>query len=236
MFGVLAGLAISAYSTYSQHKAGKSAAANANSRANYMQKLSDAQLAEQQAKQAKWDRMFGPMEKNLAEYYSQLSSSNIIAKGNEALAKSYEVGKNNVIEQLRSRGLEIEDGVGAAALTQLAKGQADARAELYSTADDKVAQLQQQALSNNRAPSGGLQQNISNMMGVENMRAGADALKSRGQQQLLGNIGDLIGDAGAAYGDYKSYSQRSQSVQDISISNPSLYSKIMQDQQNYTMF
>ena len=225
----VAGLAVSAYSAYSQHQASNRAEDNQNQRAEQQQQLAEQARQDQLAERARWDAMFGPMEKNVARFYSQLDKNYIVTKGNDALQESYKISKDSLTEQLRANGLNIEDGVGTAAMTNLASNHAQARAELYATAESKAVGLQQQALASApRRPGSGSQNALANQMQIDNGRSRADALALQGNQTDTRNLLDIARGAGAVYGEYQSQNRGAYTptVAEQTISNPSLYSQI----------
>jgi hypothetical protein len=119
-----------AYTANRASKAGKQAAgAEADSLAFAMEKYDD------------WQEVFGPIQQNLANYYSNLDADFIATQGLE----SYEVEKTRALQQVRGnlaeRGIS-GGGVAAAVETDIALQSASERARIRAEAPMKVAQMQ----------------------------------------------------------------------------------------------
>ena len=112
----------------------------------------DEAKAEALRRQAKWESLYGSTERNLAAHVSGLSAANIVAKGNDALEKSYAKTQQRLMANLESRGIDTKSGIASGAISDSLNRLASRKAMLFTQADDYVAKQQASLLNSNKEP------------------------------------------------------------------------------------
>jgi hypothetical protein len=106
--------------------------------AAFSQRLTEEQLAFQREQYEDWKDIYGDLQENLGNYYKNLSPDDYISKGISAINREYEAANKAVTTQLAQRGIS-NSGIAAAAITDLERQGANARAGLRATAEEQVA-------------------------------------------------------------------------------------------------
>tara|TARA_R110002012_G_scaffold220010_1_gene391502 strand:+ start:730 stop:1332 length:603 start_codon:yes stop_codon:yes gene_type:complete len=120
----------SVMSSNSASKASKSASA-----------ASQAELAFNQQRYDDWKEVYGPIQTNLSDYYSNLSPDMYEAQGLEAFNAEYQKAQDAVATSLAQRGI-TDSGLSAQLEQQGAISAAQNRAAIRMDAPAKVAELQ----------------------------------------------------------------------------------------------
>ncbi len=89
----------------------------------------------------KYQRMLGPLEDSLNNYYSNLNPDELAAQGNQAAQQQYQGAMNQVNDQLAAQGIQ-NSGMNAQMGMQYGNQMAQTKAQNMLTADDRVAQQQ----------------------------------------------------------------------------------------------
>lgn len=202
MTGAIIGSAV--IGAYSANEASKSAAnaakkqaASAQYAADKQYEVSMEQLAFQKEQQDKWEAIYGPVQENLASYYSNLSSDSFEAQGLQALQQSYQTSRAALDKQLASRGISSDSGLAQASQNQLNVQRMLGGAQVRATSEQQVAQQQQNFLSV------GLGQQSANNAGIAN--AYSNQANMYGNQytqamQLQGQYNQMSAQAAAGVG------------------------------------
>ena len=98
-------------------------------------------------REKQWEAMFGPMEQNLVDHYTNMSASSYIAKGNEILEKQHAITQQRMSAQLTARGLDIKGGISTSILRDSLTYLGTQKAQLQAGAEDYIAKQQQQFYS-----------------------------------------------------------------------------------------
>jgi hypothetical protein len=104
----------------------------------------DAYTAYKIQQEKEWEATYGPIEKNLVAHYEHLNTSSVIAKGNDALEQQYKAALDRANKQIAARGLDVKGGIGTSIMADSLNMLAKQKAQLQATADDYIAQQQQQ--------------------------------------------------------------------------------------------
>lgn len=136
------GIVVGAYSA-SQASDSAGAAADKATAAQQAgnQQAYDAAMAEldfAKKKQEDWDKVYGPVQDNLGEYYKTLTPEKYEAAGVQKINEEFAKSQQNITRVLAQRGIS-GSGTEAASLTALEQTAATDRAGVRATADDKVA-------------------------------------------------------------------------------------------------
>ena len=134
-----AAIGLSAYQTYDASRRAREAQRSSDS---YMQR----QLDFEQARQDDWDRTFGNIESNLAQYYESLGPEKIASMGLQKQQQSYEDAKLKLQQSLSQRGLtgsEFE----TYAESQIEQNNAYERARIRAGAEGEAASQKAQFLN-----------------------------------------------------------------------------------------
>jgi len=130
-------------------------------------------LAFDEKQYADWKAIYGPIEENLSEYYTNLTPERLTAQGLQGQQAEFQRARTHIQENLTQRGL-ADSGVAIAADTNLELQNALARAKIRSDAPERVREQQQSFLQGGEARRAGAVQNISSGL--------ARTAESHGQQ------------------------------------------------------
>jgi len=89
----------------------------------------------------KYQRMLGPLEESLNDYYMNLNPDELAAQGNQAAQQQYQGAMNQVNDQLAAQGIQ-NSGMNAQMGMQYGNQMAQTKAQNIMQADDQVAQQQ----------------------------------------------------------------------------------------------
>lgn len=104
-------------------------------------KASQSELAFNQQRYDDWKEVYGPIQDNLSDYYSNLSPDMYEAQGLEAFNAEYQKAQDAVATSLAQRGI-TDSGLSAQLEQQGAISAAQSRAAIRMDAPAKVAELQ----------------------------------------------------------------------------------------------
>tara|TARA_R110002012_G_scaffold281422_1_gene470487 strand:+ start:1090 stop:1692 length:603 start_codon:yes stop_codon:yes gene_type:complete len=104
-------------------------------------KASQSELAFNQQRYDDWKEVYGPIQDNLSDYYSNLSPDMYEAQGLEAFNAEYQKAQDAVATSLAQRGI-TDSGLSAQLEQQGAVSAAQSRAAIRMDAPAKVAELQ----------------------------------------------------------------------------------------------
>jgi SOS response regulatory protein OraA/RecX len=119
-----------------QAAAAQASAVNAASERSYQ--LTDKQLEFQRQQYEEWKSQYGPIQQNLSNYYSNLSSDNYVSKNVQSIIDEYQKTETNLHKQLAQKGID-SSGIEAAADTALAYQKANAIANVRANSNDYIA-------------------------------------------------------------------------------------------------
>ena len=126
----------------SQDKAQKQATAQgaqATEVARNQLDLSKQQLDFSKQQYADWQKVYGPIQQNLADYYTNLSGDTLVAKQLSAQAREYADAYRQAEQQLAQRGL-TQSGIAAAQSTAMDIQGANVRAGIRAGGTDQAMQ------------------------------------------------------------------------------------------------
>ena len=103
-------------------------------------------LAWEMKKYQDWKNLYGDIEKNLSDYYENLSPEVYAARGIEAIETEFNQVQANMNEFMVSRGIREDSGLGASLKQEQNMGRAIARARVRAEAPQAVADAKQNFL------------------------------------------------------------------------------------------
>lgn len=159
-----------------------------------------AELAFNQQRYDDWKEVYGPIQDNLANYYSSITPDMYEVQGLEAFNKEFEIQQQRLDETLAQRGI-ADSGIAAQLDLQQELGAAESRAKIRMSSPALAAEEQSRFLQI------GLGQNPANSVAATlGNQAVLKAQNANQQQQVAGQaIGTAIteiGNAAGALGDY----------------------------------
>ena len=101
---------------------------------------SGAQLAFEQEKYDDWNEVYGPIQDNLANYYSNVTPDYYASVGLEEFETQYQTSLARIDENLVQRGIDPSSGIGASIEAQAELGAAETRASIRRDAPIKAAE------------------------------------------------------------------------------------------------
>lgn len=168
-------------------------------------------------KYKKWEKIYGPMQKNLAKQYSKLDPNHYAALGIKDFNKEYDKRMESVMDSLAQRGIDTQSGAGIAAELQGELGAAETVAGIRSDARDQVRAMKtdflqiglgqepnmQQAHANLTKAYGDLSQTAGNYTTIAGNRVNtANSRFDTAMRSEAAAEQTLITEAGTALGDY----------------------------------
>jgi hypothetical protein len=185
--GITAGTAV--LGAYSSNKAAKSAGKDA-SRANA------AAMAFERQKYDDWNAVYGPIQDNLANYYSGLDGDIIATRGLEAYEREYQDAIVDLNESLAQRGIE-DSGLAIELERVNTMDRAKNRAKIRTTAEDEAMAQKMDFLQVGMQtnPDASMSQTLGDNASRLNTDAGATAAASAKAGQLaIDTVGKAAGD------------------------------------------
>lgn len=101
---------------------------------------SGEQLAFDQEKYDDWNEVYGPIQDNLANYYSNVTPDYYASIGLEEFETQYQTSLDRIDENLTQRGIDPSSGIGASLEAQAELGAAETRAGIRRDAPIKAAE------------------------------------------------------------------------------------------------
>ncbi len=163
-------------------------------------KASQSELAFNQQRYDDWKEVYGPIQDNLSDYYSNLSPDMYEAQGLEAFNAEYQKAQDAVATSLAQRGI-TDSGLSAQLEQQGAVSAAQSRAAIRMDAPAKVAELQSNFLQIGlgQDPSGDMAGTLArNTRTTQNIATQSQMAAG----QAAGNATTEVGNAAVALANY----------------------------------
>lgn len=161
---------------------------NGTAQIQQVDKLSAEQIKFMKDQLASWTSIYGDVEKNLGEYYKNLSPDTLIKTGLTNQQKEFQLAQQNITKELAQRGLA---GSGMEVQANIVGGfqNAEARARIRTEAPAQIAQQKLGFLELGLNKQSNLIQGINNAYGNTINTYGniATALNSSAQRQTQSN-------------------------------------------------
>lgn len=145
-----------------------------------------------------WNQVYGPIQDNLADYYSNVTPEYYEAIGLETFAQEQETAMTRLNESLAQRGIDPSSGIQASLTAQSelegAEGRAEIRRDAPRMAAEDKSRFLQIGLGQN--PANSLSSTLSNQANMAQQRA------TQSQQAAGQAIGNAVSTAGTALVDY----------------------------------
>ena len=155
-------------------------------------------LAFEQQQYDDWKEVYGPMEENLANYYSQVTPEYYAAQGLEAFNEQVQTSQTRMQENFAQRGIDPMSGIAVSMEAQNELANAEQRATIRRDAPRQAiedqAKFLQIGMGNN--PTGGLSDSL-NAKSANDQRQSAAAQQAAGQALIA--TGKTIGRAIDSY-------------------------------------
>lgn len=116
-------------------QAASQASDTANAQLAFVKEMAQEQLAFSKQQYTDWQKVYGPIQKNLGDYYENLSGDSMAAQQLSAQAREYADAYRKVNQQLAQRGIS-QSGVAAAQDVAMASQSANTRAGIRAGAED----------------------------------------------------------------------------------------------------
>ena len=113
---------------------------------NTAQESAEAQRIEAERQYNDWEAMFGPIQENLANYYSSMDPKDFALMGKGTIDEAYQTASDSLQKNLAQRGIQ-GGGVEAGAQAQLESATALARGQNTLQSEAAYAQAQQDFLA-----------------------------------------------------------------------------------------
>ena len=101
---------------------------------------SAAQIAFDQEKYDDWNETYGPLQDNLADYYSNVTPDYYASVGLEEFETQYQTSLDRIDENLIQRGIDPSSGIGASIEAQAELSAAETRAGIRRDAPRQAAE------------------------------------------------------------------------------------------------
>ncbi len=118
----------------------------ANSAADTMASSADSELAFAQQQYDDWQAIYGPVQQNLSDYYTNLNADQYAAQGVQYAEEEYTKASEQLNQSLSQRGL-MDSGISASIERENSFGLAETKADIRQGADEAVANQQLSFLS-----------------------------------------------------------------------------------------
>lgn len=161
---------------------------------------SESELAFNQQRYDDWKEVYGPIQDNLSDYYSNLSPDLYEAQGLEAFNAEFQKAQDDVAASLAQRGI-TDSGLSAQLAQQGAVTAAENRAAIRMDAPAKVAELQSNFLQIGlgQDPSGDIAGTLARNTGTTQNIATQSQIAAG---QATGNAITEVGNAAVALANY----------------------------------
>lgn len=162
----------------------------------------DAEMAFNQQKYDDWKEVYGPIQENLADYYSNVSPELYEAQGLEAFNKEFETAQARLEQSLAQRGIQ-DSGLSAQLESEGEIGAAQERARIRLEAPSAAAAEQSRFLQIGlgQDPSGQIANTLARRTSSTQSQA---SMAQQAAGQATGNAIAEIGNAATALIDYNS--------------------------------
>jgi type II secretory pathway pseudopilin PulG len=113
---------------------------SASKQADAASDASAAQLAFEQERYDDWKAVYGPIQDNLSNYYSNVTPEYYAAVGLETFEQQYQTSLQRMDENFAQRGIDPSSGIAASLETQAELGAAETRAAIRRDAPRQAAE------------------------------------------------------------------------------------------------
>lgn len=159
-----------------------------------------AELAFAKEQQANWDKVYGPMQDNLGEYYKTLTPEKYEAMGVQKINEEFAKSEQAVTKALAQRGIS-NSGIAAASITSLNQTAATDRAAVRATAADAAAAEKKSFLQMGLGQSSGINQLMTNSYNAQAAVGNNISAKNANMANNYNKIAeDAMSGVGAAIG------------------------------------
>jgi len=186
----------------------------ANKAANTAKDAQKNQLAFEQQKLADWNRVYGPIQDNLSNYYANLTPEYIETQGLEAVELERAKALERVEVNLAQRGI-TDSGIASRVVKDVELNTAQQRAQVRATAPTMVAEEQSRFLQIGLGQNPG--ESMSRSLANQSLQRGAESAAAsqaagKATQAFFSEAGtalsDYIKEAGKARSDNKKEGQK----------------------------
>lgn len=125
---------------FTNHKGERQALGNSIAASNRANEIAAESLAFQKEQYSKWEKTFGPLRTELAEYYQDLNSDDYLSNALQFQRIEHQASQRDTRERLSQRGYDDTSGIVQHALAVGDINNARARAGLRAGADEGIAQ------------------------------------------------------------------------------------------------
>jgi len=176
------------------YKSSKDAAKANKEAVDAQTKSADEQMAMETKRVEEWTDVYGPMQNNLANYYSSVTPDYYAAAGLEAFEQENEIKMQNIDEMFAQRGIDPSSGLAVSVESQAELGAAETRAEIRRDAPRMAAEDQSRFLQIGLGQNPG--SSLSNAMSMRTQQAG-QRVQAAGRESLAADqaVGTALGAA-----------------------------------------
>jgi hypothetical protein len=153
-----------------------------------MQQRYETSLSIFQGDRAKWDEVYGNVEKNLGDFYKSLTPETFAAAGIQHEQQNYKQAMETIQTSLAQRGMD-SSGIMASVTSQAELNNAEAKANIRHEAPLQVAQAQAGFVQS----SGGKPGNTPTVPGIPGVPAFGTGPSGNGITNARNNISDTMG-------------------------------------------
>lgn len=201
---VVSAAVVGAGSSYMASKnASKAAQAAADAQAQgdqYAYLAAQEQLDWAKKQKEDWDKIYGPVQDNLGEYYKTLSPEIYESAGVQKINEEMANTEKTLMQSFAQHGI-TNSGIAAAGMTNLAQTGALAKATVRAEAPQKVAQAKQGFLQLGLGQAGGINQSVqSSQTGITNVLSQQAANKGAQATQYNQLAGSAMAGVGTSIG------------------------------------
>ena len=180
----------------------------ANKAADRSYALTDKQLEFQKKQYEEWKSIYGDLQENLNDYYSNMTTDKYITQSNQQVEQQFSLQQKRLQQTLAQRGID-NSGIEAAAQLAMSTKLAEDKANVRMTADDYVNKQKMQfvglGLGQGTQMLGTQAQiastGISSAANISGANVGASASMSNA---AVNAVGGMVGSVVGAVGGYKS--------------------------------
>lgn len=210
---IIGAAAIGAGSSYlsakSQSKAASAAYSSADAASQLEYEVSMEQLNFAKEQYSDWEDIFGPVQQNLSDYYSNISADSVASQGIQSIEQEFTRSRQALDTALAKRGI-TNSGATAQSLTDLESTRMLGRADVQANAASEAAQQQANFMNLGYGQQAQLQNSISSAYSNQMSSLGNQASTQLGLAQNYSNnaaqaysgIGSSIGSGISSYMTY----------------------------------
>jgi len=201
------GAVATAYAANEASKSQKEAIRAQERMANEQAKVAREQLEFNKQQYEDWQKVFGPIQENLSEYYQGLDPDTYASRIKTRLETQFEMANHNLDRSLAQRGIE-DSGLAMAMKKDLNQQLAISKTLANQQAEDIVEQKKLRFLGLGLGNQGALLSNVNSSYGAQAGAYGNLAAMYGGQAAMYGSqaaragqaLGNLAGSLAYAYG------------------------------------